>query len=229
MTSKPVIGTLQERSLHASVKDLYMTGDARSEVSVEGFVVDVVKDDLLVEVQTRNFAAIKSKLVSLLKNHPVRLVYPLPKKKWIVKESLDGSKQLSRRRSPKSCGFEDVFDELVRIPNLITHSNFSIEVLLIEEEEVRRQDGMGSWRRRGWSIVDRKLVKVLERRLYETPSDFLHFVPESLEKPFRNSDLVDALGIPRRLGQRMTYCLRKMNVLKKVGKKGNALLHDVVE
>ena len=228
MSEGPVIGTLQERSLHASLKELYMKGDAKAEVSVDGFVVDVVKDGLLIEIQTRNFAAIKKKLFSLIKKHSVKLVYPLPKKKWIVKQTPDGDTQLSRRLSPKKCGFVDVFDELVRIPNFIAHSNFSLEVLLIEEEEIRRQDGKGSWRRRGWSIVDRKLIEVVDRRLYESPSDFLHFIPDSLERPFRNSDLVEALGISRRLGQRLTYCLRKMNALKIVGKKGNSLLHDIL-
>jgi hypothetical protein len=228
MSKGPIIGTLQERSLHASLKDLYMDDGTKTEVSIDGFVIDVVKGDLLIEIQTRNFAAIKSKLKSLLKNHCVRLVYPLAKKKWVVKESPDGKKQLSRRRSPKKCGFEDIFDELVRIPNLVSHSNFSIEVILIEEEEIRRNDGKGSWRRRGWSIVDRRLVEVLDRRLYEIPSDFLHFIPESLEKPFTNSDLIEYLGISRKLGQRLTYCLRKMNALREVGKKGNALLLDIL-
>jgi len=227
MSKGPIIGTLQERSLHASLKELYKTGDAKTEVSVDGFVIDVIRDDLLIEIQTRNFAAIKKKLLSLIKNHRVRLVYPLAKKKWIVKQTPDGSKQISRRSSPKRCGFADIFDELIRIPNLIAHSNFSVEVLLIEEEEIRRQDGKGSWRRRGWSIIDRKLIEVLDRRLYENPSDFLHFIPSSLEKPFRTSDLVETLRISRRLGQRLTYCMRKMNALKTVGKKGNAFLYDI--
>ncbi|MFX1560644.1 MAG: hypothetical protein ACFFBL_08645 [Promethearchaeota archaeon] len=227
MSSKPIIGTLQERSLHSSLKDLYAIGEARTEVSIDGFVVDVVKNGLLIEIQTRNFAAIKNKLVSLMKDHPVRLVHALSKKKWIVKQTPDGTEQLSRRLSPKRCGFEDIFDELVRIPSFISHPNFSMEVLLIEEEEIRRQDGQGSWRRRGWSIVDRNLIEVVDRRLYETPIDFLHFIPDSLEKPFTNSELVEALRISRRLGQRMTYCLRKMTALKTVGKKGNALLHDI--
>jgi hypothetical protein len=109
---------------------------------------------------------------------------------------------------------------------MMAHSNFSLEVLLIEEDEIRRKDGKGSWRRRGWSIVDRKLIEIVDRRLYEDPSDFLHFIPNSLETPFTNSDLVESLGISRRLCQRLTYCLRKMNVLKIAGKKGNAILHD---
>ena len=172
-----------------------MRDNARAEVVVDGYVVDVVKDNLLIEIQTRNFAAIKDKLRALMKNHPIRLVHPIPKKKWIVKETIDGTTQLSRRLSPKKGVFENLFDELVRIPSFIAHSNFSIEVLLVEEEEIRHQDGRGSWRRRGWSIVDHRLLEVIDRRLYETPMDFLHFIPNSLEKPFKTSDLAEALGI----------------------------------
>jgi len=204
-----------------------MRDNARAEVVVDGYVVDVVKDNLLIEIQTRNFAAIKDKLRALMKNHPIRLVHPIPKKKWIVKETIDGTTQLSRRLSPKKGVFENLFDELVRIPSFIAHSNFSIEVLLVEEEEIRHQDGRGSWRRRGWSIVDHRLLEVIDRRLYETPMDFLHFIPNSLEKPFKTSDLAEALGISRRLCQRVTYCLRMMKALKKVGKDGNAILHDI--
>lgn len=228
MSNGPLIGTLQEGSLHASLKDLYMTDNARAEVVVEGYVVDVVKDNLLIEIQTRNFAAIKDKLRALMKNHLVRLVHPLPKMKWIVRETANSETELSRRLSPKRCGFENIFDELVRIPSFIAHSNFSLEVLLIEEEEIRHQDGKGSWRRKGWSIVDRRLLRIIDRRLYETPTDFLHFIPDSLEKPFKTSNLAEALGISRRLCQRLTYCLRMMKALKKVGKDGNAILHDVM-
>ena len=70
-------------------------------------------------------------------------------------------------------GFVDIFDELIRFPNYVTHQNFSIEIILIKEEEIRRKDGKGSWKRRGWSILDRKLLEVIDRRMYTNPSDFL--------------------------------------------------------
>lgn len=222
----PSIGTLKERSLHASIKQLFMSGDAEAEVEVDGYVIDVVRNGMLIEVQTKNFSKIKSKLLALFKNHPVRLVYPIPREKWIIRQSLDGKDELGRRRSPKRMGFADIFDELIRFPNYLAHNNFSLEVILIKEEEIRRKDGMGSWRRRGWSIVDRKLIEVIDRRVYELPSDFLHFIPDTLEKPFSNLDLMKALRIQRRIAQRMTYCLRKMDVIKVVGKRGNAILYN---
>ncbi|MFX1482297.1 MAG: hypothetical protein ACFFCP_03820, partial [Promethearchaeota archaeon] len=137
------IGTLQESSLHAKIKELYMSASAKSEVEVDGFIVDVVKDELLIEVQTSNFSKIKGKISSLLKSHEVRLVYPIPSEKWIVHQSPDCSTELSRRKSPKKMSYVNLFDELVSLPNLLAHSNFSLDVLLIKEEEIRCNDGKG--------------------------------------------------------------------------------------
>ncbi len=222
------IGTLQERSLHAAIKKLYEGPGTQFEVAIDGYVVDVVKDDLLIEIQTRNFTAIKDKLFTLMKNHRIRLVYPIPSEKWIIRQSLDGKNEISRRRSPKQLGIANLFEELVSMPTFLLHKNLSLEVILIREEEVRIQDGKGSWRRRGWSSIDRKLLEVLDRHLYNVPSDFLPLIPDTLQRPFTSSGLAEAAGISKRLAQKMTYCLRKMGVLELVGKEKNAHLYITV-
>jgi len=66
----------------------------------------------------------------------------------------DGITTLGRRRSPKKGSIFEVFKELVSIPSLIAKAGFSLEVLLIREEEFRCDDGKGSWRRKGKSICD---------------------------------------------------------------------------
>jgi len=218
------IGTLQERSLHAKIKELYNAPESEVEVTVDGFVIDVVRGDLLIEIQTRKFSAIKDKLYKLMKNHPVRLVYPIAQEKWIVRQSEDGE-VISRRKSPKKMGLLHIFEELVSIPTFIIHSNFEIEILLTKEEEIRVNDGKGSWRRKGWSSVDRDLVDILDRKLFTTPSDFLGLIPDTIEEPFTTKTLSETLKIPRHLVQKMTYCMRKMGALKVVGKEGNAHLY----
>ena len=55
------IGLLNEKPLHASLKEWYAQPGDRFEVAVDGFVIDIVRDDLLLEIQTGNFASIKSK------------------------------------------------------------------------------------------------------------------------------------------------------------------------
>ncbi|MDH4213504.1 MAG: hypothetical protein OEV85_06255 [Candidatus Thorarchaeota archaeon] len=219
------IGTLQERSLHAAIKKMYAGPETQMEVAIDGYVVDVVRDGLLIEIQTRNFTAIKDKLFTLMKNHRIRLVYPIPYEKWIVRQSPDGINEISRRRSPKQLGIANVFEELVSIPTFLRHKNFSLEVILIREEEIRIQNGKGSWRRRGWSNSDRKLLEVIERHLYSEPSDFLHFIPNTLERPFTTNELAEVSDIPKRIAQKMTYCMRKMGILKIVGKDRNAYLY----
>src|SRR5919106_3118329 len=81
----PGIGLINEKPLHASLKQWYARPGDRFEVPVDGFVIDIVRDDLLIEIQTRNFASIKSKLTKLVCCHKVRLVYPIVQEKWIVR------------------------------------------------------------------------------------------------------------------------------------------------
>ena len=69
------------------LKAWYAQPGDQLESKVDGYVIDLVRGDLLVEVQTANFSAIKRKLVKLLENHPVRLVYPIPSEKWILRIS----------------------------------------------------------------------------------------------------------------------------------------------
>jgi hypothetical protein len=219
------IGTLNEKPLHAALKKWYARPDDRFEVPVDGFVVDIVRGDLLVEVQTGSFSGIKRKLAVLAAHHPVRLVYPVAREKWIVKLAKDGHGRLSRRKSPKRGAFEHVFVELVSFPQLLSDPNFSLDVLLIQEEESRRYDGKRGWRRGGWVTHERRLLEVVGRRLFETPADMRALLPNALDEPFTTSELAAAIARPRRLAQKMAYCLREMGVIAPVGKRGNAILY----
>jgi DNA-binding IclR family transcriptional regulator len=53
-------------------------------------------------------------------------------------------------------------------------------------------------------------------------------LPEALDNPFTTSDLARALGQPRWLMQKMTYCLREMGVIEQAGKQGNAILYQKI-
>jgi len=221
------IGLLQETSLHAALKAWYMQNSDQVEVPIDGFVVDIVHGDLLIEIQTRHFSSLKQKLSRLTQRHPVRLVYPIPQEKWIVRLAADGLTPISRRKSPRRGRVEHLFLELVSFPELATQPNFSIEVLLTKEEEVWQDDKRGSWRRKGWSIADRRLVNIVASILLESPGDFLALLPPELPNPFTTLDLARALHQPRYLAQKMAYCLRAMGIVEVVDKRGNAWLYQI--
>jgi hypothetical protein len=218
---------MTEYSLHSEIKRWYMVSGDELEVKVEDFIVDILRGKLLIEIQTGNFSAIKKKLIKLLlNNNQVRLVYPIAKQKWIVHVSESGE-FVRRRKSPKKGKLTDLFYELIHTPDLMKDRNFSLEVLLIEEEEVRCNDGRGSWRRKGVSVKDRKLLNVFDRIIFEDSRDFLEFLPKELDGYFTNKALASKLGISVRLAQKITYCLRKMGAISIAGKKNNELLFQV--
>ena len=101
-----------------------------------------------------------------------------------------------------------------------------MEVLLIQEEEIRCDDGRGSWRRKGWSIADRRFLEVVRRHMFNKPADFLTLIPGKLADPFSTQDLAENTNQPRWLAQKMAYCLRKMGAIEGVGKTGNSILYS---
>jgi hypothetical protein len=220
---------MQQTALHSALKDSYVKQGATEEVLVDGYWIDVVQGDLLIEIQTRNFSAIRNKLRDLVERHSVRLVHPIALEKWIVRLPVNGQTQPSRRKSPRRGRLEHVFTELVRIPDLMEHPNFSLEVLLTREEEIRLADGKGSWRRDGVSIINRRLLEIVERRLFSDPSDLRRLLPEDIDLPFTNCHLAQKLTISPRLAARMSYCLRTMHILKVAGKQKRSYLYTYRE
>jgi hypothetical protein len=118
-----------------------------------------------------------------------------------------------------------IFRELVSFPELLLLPTFSLDVLLIQEEEIRHRDGRRGWRRRGWATLERRLLQVVEQFLIEEPADLLQLIPSALDDPFTTSDLAKAVGQPRRLAQQMAYCLRKLGLITASGKRSNAVVY----
>jgi hypothetical protein len=153
-------------------------------------------------------------------------MHPIAQERFVVRVDADGV-VVSRRKSPRRGTIYHLFTELVRIPQLVTHPNFSLEVLLIREEQIWLDDARGSWRRKGWSIHDRRLLDVIESIVLATPADFAALLPATLPEPFTTKELAAAIKQPPALAQKMAYCLREMNVIIISGKRGRALVYEI--
>ncbi len=215
------IGTLGEGPLHAALKEWYAQPGDLWEAPVDGYHIDLVRGELLIEIQTGNFSSARRKLEKLTLTHPVRLVYPIPLEKYILRLG-EGGEVLGRRRSPKRGEPLDVFWELVRLPGLLSREGFSLELVLIEEEEVRVQDPKRGWRRGHWVIHERRLLEIIDGLEFSCPAELLTLLPEGLPEPFTTAELSTALGKSRRFAQAMAYSLTAEGALTRVGKKGRA-------
>ena len=218
------IGTLNEKPLHAAIKEWLAEDGDRFEVPIDGFVVDILRGDEAIEIQTGSAAGLARKLRTLLRRHPVRLVLPIPAHRTIV--HLDGAAAgRSRRASPRHGTAIDAFRELVFLRDLLGDPNLSIDVLLIRETELRRAHPEPRGRR-GSVREERHLVEVLDCLSFHHPADYLAVVPAKLDEPFTTADLARTTGQPRWMAQKIAYVLRAMGVLAATGKRGNAVLYS---
>lgn len=220
-----MIGTLNEGALHAQLKEWYRRPRDRAEQGVDGYVIDLVRGPLLIEIQTGSFAPLRRKLEALLDDHPVRLVAPVALSRRIVRVSDDGV-VLSARRSPRAGRVEDVFARLVSIPGLLTRDGFELEVVLSHQEEVRMHRPGRARRRRGWVVAGRSLVSIEGAVRLTSPSDAAALLPAGLPAEFDTAELAAAAGVDRRLAQQMTYCLRLAGALRTSGRRGRAALYE---
>ena len=225
-----VIGTLAEKSLHAALKAYYAQPGDALECDLDGYVIDILRgvdgSRRCIEIQTGSLAKMKPKLTALLGGYPVHVVHPVAQERHIVRVDADGA-IVSRRKSPKRGTVYDLFPELVSFPALVAHPNFSLEVLLMREEQVWLDDGRGSWRRKRWSIADRRLLGVAGAVILDSPAAFAALLPADLPDPFDSGELAKALRQRRYIAQKMAYCLRAMGVIDIIDKRRNALLYRI--
>lgn len=219
------IGQLRESSLHAALKDHFVQDGDLVEHEIEGYVIDIVRGDTLIEIQTSTFHALRKKLPALLETYQIQLIYPVAVNKWIVRLDEATGEVLNRRKSPRKGRPEDVFAELRAFPWLAVHPSLTLCIALTDQDEIQVNDGKGSWRRKGWSITDRRLLSVNTVDEYYTLSDYQRFIPAELPDPFTVKELASSLRLRDRLAGRMAYCLREMDAIYQVGKRGKAYLY----
>jgi hypothetical protein len=196
----PHIGTLNEGSLHAALKQHYARPGDEFEVPLEGFVIDIRRGDLLIEVQTGSFGAMANKLDRLLGHHRLLLVHPIAVSTRLVRPGA------APRRSPKKGSIYSLFDELVSIPTLLDHPNLTIEVALVAVDRMQAPDPTARRGRGGFRTVDRRLTEIVAVERFTTAADLARLVPPGLPQPFTTADLARCAGIARDSAQKMAFC-----------------------
>lgn len=108
------------------------------EVRLQGFVVDILREDEVYEIQSRRFYVLRHKLSKLLETHKVTVVYPVVRQKWIIWVDEESGQVVRRRKSPKMGRACHILAELYGIRDLLAHENLSFAVVSLDAEEYRR-------------------------------------------------------------------------------------------
>jgi stalled ribosome alternative rescue factor ArfA len=193
---------------------------------VGSYVADGISESgELIEVQTGSFGPLRKKLKDLSSYGKIKIVHPVIINKYI--EVLDEKgKRLYRRKSPRRGSKWDLFDALLYAPELVLIPGLSIELALVDSLERRIRDGKGSWRRKGISILDKELAAWHEIILLEKPADYRRcFLPFKKNEEFTVPLLAGRTGINTDLARKTLYVLHKLELVKRIGKKGNMIVY----
>lgn len=218
-----------EYSLHRQLKEAYADQGAQLEATLGRYRIDVLCDDELIEIQHGSLAAIRDKVKELVADHRVLVVKPLVRRKRLIKQDARGGRVTDRRFSPKQGCLLDLFDELVYFTRVFPNPNLTVEVAMVDIEELRYP---GHGRRRRWrendhEVEDQRLLEIHTLHRFRTARDLLRVIPGKLPAPFHTGDLAQALDVSRSKAQQIAYCLRQTKAVEECGKKVNARLYKI--
>jgi hypothetical protein len=216
-----------ETSLHRSLKELYCTAGSRTEAVVRSYRADVLQAGLIVEIQASPLGAISRKVADLLQFHRVLVVKPLTRRKVLLRRSNGDGDWDVKRMSPKTGKLLDAFDELVHFTRVFPHPNLAVELVLVDEEELRTPRRRRRFRRPDYRIHDRRLLRVVARRRLSTASDLLGLIPPGLPITVTTDVLASHLECQPWFARKVAYTLRHCGVARVSGKIGNRLVYQL--
>ena len=219
------IGTLGEKRLHRVLKTYFEPRAACRERPFAGYVADILNEEGVTEVQTRNYGALRKKLDAFLPLGPVRVVCPLPARKWISWVDPATGEISARRPSPKHGAPIDAFYELMHIAPVLAHPNLTLHLLLFDADEYRMRDGWDKSGKRGSTRAELQPLSLRAEQEVRGPAAYAALLPAGLPDPFTLRELRAAARRSETLCRRAVYTLEKVGALSRAGKRGRELLY----
>lgn len=221
------IGTLAEKTVHAVLKNYFEPDPAFQEVRVHGYVADICKGRQIIEIQSGQFGRMRNKLNVFLQDHDVTIVYPAAAAKYVVWIDPSSKVRSKPRKSPRQGNIYDVIEQLYQIKMFLDHPNLQVQVVFMDLEEHRLQNGRSRNGKYKPSPYDRYPRKVVRHVVFDTPADYLQCLPDGLPDSFTTRDFAQKAGIPLKRAQMSVHILHHLGLLKVCGKQGAYVLYQV--
>ena len=224
-----IIGTLNEKSIHAALKKYFCEDTLKHEQRIKGFVADILDDETktITEIQTRDFNKISSKLSVYTPDFKVNVVYPVNKVKYINWVDPDSGEILERRKSPTRDNKYNIFKELYKIRHHLDNEHISFIIVLLETEEYKYLDGYGPNGKNRATKIDKVPVKILEEIKFDINCGLEQFIPDNIPKTFTSKDFSKLAHCKIELAQTALLILTDLGIVTRIGKQGRSILYSV--
>lgn len=216
-SGKNGIGEQGEKTLHAMLKAAYAPDPANREVKIGAFVADVYDGEEIVEIQTANFRNLRKKLPALLDIAPVRLVYPLPGRRylsWVEPET-------GEMTPPRNCGRRTkpiaALHELYAVKEWLLDPRLSVELQFYDLDEYRLRCGYSRDGKKGSRRMERFPRQLRERILLSSPADYAALLPANFREKLPDPDRFTAADLSKALAVRGRKVYSVLHVMEEVG------------
>ena len=219
------IGTLGEKTVHAVLKKYLEPTEEYHEIKIDKFYADIATPDGIIEIQTRNFNALRKKLNTFLDLGPVTIVYPIPFTKWLIWLDEETGEISKKRKSPRQGDIYMVLPELYKIKDFLLHPNLKLRLLLINMEETRLLNGWSKDRKKGSTRFDRIPTALIDDMQILNKMDYQYLVPSSLTGEFTAKDFQKASHLSPKNASYALQVLRYTGAVRQTGMKGRAYVY----
>jgi len=214
------IGTLGEKTLHSVIKRYMEPLTDNHEIKIGSYIADIVGENGIIEIQTRNFAKLRKKLDVFLSVARVTVVYPIPHRRWVSWIDTKTGEVSGKRKSPKTGSFYHVFSELYWIKEQLTHPNLTILLLLTDTQDIRELNGWGKDKKRGSSRHERIPLELIDELSVGGDAGYAALVPAELPDEFTSNDFKLAARINLRDAQTALNVLNYVGAIEHTGRSG---------
>jgi hypothetical protein len=194
-----MINTLNESSLHKTLKELYSLNSPGSKMEVPAgpFIADIVEaDGSVIEIQTGNLSSLLKKCMFCIENkRKIKIVYPLAVEKYIETRNLKSGK-CSKRKSPAKKNLYSVFREITGLYPILLNRYFTLEILEVSVIEERTDIGELQQSRNGlrrfrksWNKDGKRINRIGENYLLHGKKSYRKLLPDKTPESFSAKEL----------------------------------------
>ncbi len=223
------IGTLQEKTVHAILKDYYAPDKDMQEIRMCGYVADIYTGKEIIEIQTAGFHNLRDKLDVFLPDHQVTIVYPIPRVKYLIWMDEETGECSKPRKSNVKGSVYRAFYELYKIKPYLSDENLHLCFPLLELEEYRLLNGWSRDRKRGSRRYDRIPITLLEEVRIDGVGDYARLIPEDLAEPFTVQEFGKAVGERKETAAKVLHILHYLHVIERRENRGKAYTYCTVK
>lgn len=226
---KKGIGTLGEKTLHAVLKEYYEPDADSQEVRIGNYVADIVGENGIIEIQTRQLSRLVPKLRCFLQATDVTVVYPVAGVKYLLWLDEETGELTKPRKSPVKADEFSVLGELYPLREFISDPHFHFVVCFLEIYEIRSLNGWSRDRKKGSTRYDRIPKRLINEFRLDSRLDYIQYLPLALENDFTSAEFASAWNIDRNSARLMLNILESAGLVVRSGKSGKNILFSVAE